>query len=134
VNTKNSASFDLEVLPANPEVLSQVCQRLALVATEASTLTEAIDASLALSYVNDPVAVQYLKETLKRGSSMVRMYAVSGLGKIGNQDAVETLILTLNSPDPDLSAFVRTVLRAVKTRVNDPKLRREIESALRDPK
>lgn len=134
VNTEKSTTLDLEVLPVNLEKLSRVCQKLAATAINLSNTTEAIDASLALSYVPDPVAVQYLREILEKASVEPKRYAAYGLGRISNRDAIETLIAALNTPDSDLSSVVRAVLSAAKTRVDDPELRSKMEKALKGPK
>lgn len=131
LDIERSAILDFEVLPANPEVLSSICRNLANSASDNSNASRASDASLALSYVRDPIAVPFLKELLDKGGPVARSNAAVGLGRIGNRDAIEKLLTTLSTPDADLNVVVRRTLRNVSTTIDDPELRNRIKAALR---
>ena len=130
VKTGASGAVSLEILPADPEALSRAGRQLAAAATNPSNAAEAIEASLALSHMRDPAAVPFLKEVLQKGGQAAKLNAASGLGAIGNRDAIETLIAALNTHDPDVRTAVRQVLGSVKETVGNPELKNRIEAAL----
>ena len=68
VEIKLSGTFSLQIQPRNPVRLNQVCQALLKIAIESSDVSEAIEAWIVLSYVQDPIAVPYLEKGLKKGS------------------------------------------------------------------
>jgi len=70
------------------------------------------EAGRALSYVNDPVAVPYLRRVLKE-SFFGKELAIEGLVRIRNAEAVETLQSSLEIGDSELRAQIKAALYAI---------------------
>src|SRR5207302_980034 len=90
--TGNKMTF--EIGPRDANRLTQVCASLVENVVGASSYQAAANATRALSYVQDPVAVPYLERTLHSGH-LVEQIAIEGLERIGNTKAVQTLISAL---------------------------------------
>ncbi|HKP51305.1 MAG TPA: hypothetical protein VJ183_01490 [Chloroflexia bacterium] len=123
--------MSLQVLPRNPERLRKVCQALLHTAVESADVAEATEAVLALSHIRDPLAVPYLEEALSK-RRLVWPYAIPGLARIANAEAIEVLISTMEGRDPEAGAsLARAVLYEVQKKTKDTGLREKIEVALR---
>jgi HEAT repeat protein len=133
VEAERSETVNLTVLPADPAVLAQVSEQLAATALNPSSASEAMEATLALSYVSDPVAVPHLRHVLEKGWRVTRLQAAAALARIGNRQALEALIAALNIQDEDLKPFVREALSAARATVSDAELKSKIEAALGSP-
>lgn len=130
VNTSLLPSLSLRILPRNRERLRKVCQALLHTAVESADVSEATEAALALSHIRDPVAVPYLEEGLRR-RRLLWPYAIPGLARIANAEAIEVLILTMEGRDPESgAALAGAVLYEVKEKIEDARLRAKIETAL----
>jgi hypothetical protein len=103
---------DLKIVVAgrDPEKLKATCEKLAEAALDKADADAASDASLALSYVLDPMAVPFQARVLKEGSPAARANAVQGLSKIGNREAQDALRAGLAGADPDLKAKIQSAL------------------------
>ena len=103
---------DLKVVvgPYDAEKLKATCEKLAETALNAAGPAAAADASLALSYVGDPVAIPFQAAILRQGSNAARANAVRGLAKIGNLEAKEALRAGLEHADPELRARIESAL------------------------
>ena len=113
VQAPSASTIRVTILPRNPERLSEVCESLAERAVRGSTYVEARDAALALSYVNDPIAVPSLARVLREGK-LVRTEAAEGLARIATPQAVEVLTASLNAGDSELQAIARSALGAIE--------------------
>ncbi|MBI4164989.1 MAG: HEAT repeat domain-containing protein [Acidobacteria bacterium] len=102
------------VAPRDPEKLKATCEKLAEAALGTADADAASDASLALSYVVDPLAVPFQARVLKEGSPGARANAVQGLSKIGNREALEALRAGLVNADPDLKAKIESALTQLR--------------------
>lgn len=120
----------LEILERNTERLRQVSESLTRQAVESTDIQEAADAALALSHITDPVAVPYLEKALKEGRS-VWQYAIPGLARIANREAIETLISALKGPDREAAALAEYYLKRMKSEIGDAELKARIEESLR---
>ncbi len=100
----------VNVAPYNPASLKGTCARLADSAVSQAEGDLAADASLALSYVSDPVAVPFLAKVLKEGSAAARPSAVRGLTRVGTREAQEALRSKLSTADPELKARIESAL------------------------
>jgi len=108
--------ISLQVTARDPEHLKSVCEELAGKAI-GGTAEDAMAAGLALSYVNDAVAVPYLARLLKE-SFVGRGDALAGLVRIGNAEAVESLTSNLDTHDTELRVQVENALNEIKMRRN----------------
>lgn len=100
----------IEVAPYDAEKLRATCENLAKAALNATDPQAAADASLALSYVGDPVATPFQAMILREGSSAARANAVRGLSRIGNPEAKEALRAGLASADPEIKAKIESAI------------------------
>ncbi len=123
-------SLTLQVLPRNPERLEKVANSLLEQAGSVRDKAQAMEAALALSYMDDPVAIPYLEKLLNRDSSLAG-YASAGLERIATPDAVLILLGDVNSTNSEVRAAVLNSLYYVQKKTLDPELKRKIEAALR---
>ena len=130
VQTERAATINLRILPANPQVLEKISEQLAATATAGNAAT-AIDASVALSHVQDPVAVPQLVMALQDGIRQVQRNAASGLAGIANRPAIEALIARLKTGDAELSDYIRVLLRGVRSKTVDREIQTMIDAALK---
>lgn len=130
VNTTTSANFAVEIKTRNAERLALLSQQLADLAVAAPGLAEAMDAALALSYIDDPVAVPFLRRLLI-GETMVEGFATNGLARIANSEAVDALIAVSISGNAEVKSLARSALKRAEGRVKDPELKNRIGNALR---
>jgi hypothetical protein len=120
----------LQVHARNPAKLEEVCRNLTQTALASTDIEDSNNAVMALSYINDPVAVGYLEEVLKTGKGW--QYAIPGLGRIANERAVEILISIMENRDPERgSSLARFVLEQLKGRIQERALREKITTSLK---
>jgi len=81
----------LTILPRDERELARGAAALASTIEITQSTEEYREAALALSYINDPIAVPFLARTLRSGK-YVEAEAIEGLERIGNADAVQVLI------------------------------------------
>ena len=110
-----STEFSIQITPRNPGRLEYLARELADRAIGGATLQESMEAASALSYIRDPLAIGSLVRVLRQGS-LVEHYAVEGLGRIGNSEAIAALEAAQDHPDEDVRAAVRITLGAVRER------------------
>ncbi len=118
----------LTILPFDSAALSRRCEAL----TQNSLSQNAAVAHRAvrfLSFVDDPLAVPYLKRILD-SSFFGKETALQALAGIGNAEAVDALIESLGAGDEDIVAIARDQLGRVARRTNQEPLRGRIEKAL----
>jgi hypothetical protein len=125
-----SGSLSLHVDPRNPTRLRQVSDSLYRQATESSDGEQRLEAAIALSYMRDPIVVSYLERGLS-DERLAWQYAIPGLARIANIEAIYALITLVQRNDPESgSALARFVLSYLKEKVQDPILKETIEAAL----
>lgn len=130
IEPKPSGSLPLRILPRDQKRLNQVCQNFLHTAIESPDIEEAVEAALALSYVNDPITVPYLAKGLKE-RGLIWQYAIPGLARIANGEAIEILISIMKSHDPEMGAsLARFLLQDLGERVDNLELKQKIELAL----
>jgi PBS lyase HEAT-like repeat len=110
-----STQFSVQTGSSDPARLKLISQHLADSAIAGAALKEKIQAANALSYVVDPVAVDSLVRVLQQGS-IVGHYAVEGLARIGNPEAIAALVAARNNPDEDVRTAVRYSLGVLQGR------------------
>lgn len=130
IEPEPSGFLPLRILPLDQKRLNQVCQNLLHIAIESPDIEEAAEAALALSYVNDPATVPYLAKGLKE-RGLIWQYAIPGLARIANAEAIEILVSTMKSKDPELGAsLARFFLHELKEKIDNLELKEKIERAL----
>lgn len=106
----------VQVTPRDPERLERVCEELTKKAMSPNA-AEALGASYALYYVDDPIAVPFLGRVL-RGSFHGKQNAVAGLARIGNPEAVQLLTSYSTKADPELKLQIENALTEIRSRAN----------------
>ncbi|SRR6266404_3139033 len=119
----------LDIGPRDANKLTQACTSLAENVVGATSYQAAADATRALSYVQDPVAVPYLERALHSGH-LVEQISIEGLERIGNPRAVQTLISALGIHTGDTDVLARSALGRIERKTQDPRLKQMIKRAL----
>ena len=123
-----SRTVQLRINPKDPARLNKVCADLAQQAENATTVEAAQYPALALSYVNDPVAVPYLARLLS-AHTLAYAKAVTGLERIGNDDATEVLLSALNEKWGDTAELATRSLARMQDRIANPRLKETVKKA-----
>jgi hypothetical protein len=89
--SRPSAEFSVQIGPRDPAQLERISGELADRAISGPSLQARMDAANALSHIQDPVAVDSLVRVLQHGL-LVEHYAVAGLERIGNPEAIAALV------------------------------------------
>jgi hypothetical protein len=111
-----STNFSVQIGQRNPARLRDIATGLADKAIIGATYAERREPANALSFIDDPVAVDSLVRVLHRGS-LVEHFAVNGLGRIGTPKAIAALVAAAhNHPDEDVRAAASSTLRARERR------------------
>ena len=113
----------------DPSRLTAACEDLAARVQDRRTAQDAQAAALALSYVDDVVAVRSLERVL-RGPPGFEQSAASGLARIGNDDAVAALIRSLGVSDELKRSSARAALQSIASTTSDPAIRSRIGDEL----
>jgi hypothetical protein len=124
-----SQTAQLRVTPRDPARLNKICAELAKQAQIATTVGAAQFPALAMSYVNDPIAVPYLARVLS-AHTLAYEKAVQGLERIGNDEAVEVLLLALNENWGDTSELATWSLARMQDRIANPGLKETVKKAV----
>jgi len=115
----------LQVLERDPVKLEAVAKALHNQALSPDVET-ADRAALALSSIDDPIAVPFLANLLSRKQPL----AARGLGRIGTPEAIDALLANLPEPHIAVHSAVRAELMMLRDTVSDPVMRRRIDAAL----
>jgi hypothetical protein len=113
----------------DPARLNKICADLEQQAEMATTVEAAQFPALALSYVNDSIAVPYLARLLS-AHTLAYAKAVSGLERIGNDHAAEVLLSALNENWGDTAELATRSLARMQDRIANPRLKETIKKAV----
>lgn len=115
--SQDSHELRLSVALRDPKRLAEVCETLVKAATGSSNYAQLREAAVALSYVEDPVALPYLGQLLAENNT-VSEFAVPGLVRIGSSEALQVLTSHLNTPDSLLRMKIEGGIQEIKTSVH----------------
>ena len=123
-------NLTLNVDPRDEIALANRCGSLAADIIAFPPYEVAAERALALSYVNDPVAVPYLKRILL-ANKLVEPIAIRGLERIATPDAVQALgsALTMDYT----SALARAALSKIENETADPQVKEQIRRMMANP-
>lgn len=107
----------LIVGPRDPQRLEEICQKLAKAAAGYSDYEKLGEAAVALSYIDDPVAVPYLGQVVAYHNFVSRL-ALPGLVRIGSPEALQVLKSNLNTADAELKLQIEGAIREIETGVH----------------
>jgi hypothetical protein len=116
----------LLITARDPTRLSKICTDLEQQEEMASTAEAAQFPALALSYVNDPIAVPYLARLLS-AHTMAFDKAIPGLERIGND---EVLLAALNENWGDTAELAARSLGRMQDRIANPRLKETVKKAV----
>ncbi|MGQ0835703.1 MAG: HEAT repeat domain-containing protein [Gammaproteobacteria bacterium] len=130
----------LTILPRDERELAQRAAALASTIEIAQSTEEYRQAALALSYINDSIAVPFLARALRSGK-FVEAEAAEGLERIGNTDAAQVLISAFEegkAAHGDLESrralranLAEQALQRLLRKTSDEKVRDMIEHAVK---
>ncbi|MCU1263757.1 MAG: hypothetical protein JWM21_75 [Acidobacteria bacterium] len=106
------------VEPRDTRQLNEACADLETQVINARGFSEALDPALALSYVNDSVAIPYL-EGLISSRQLVDGYAITGLERIGTDDAIEALRLAAKSENKNTAVLANQALARLARKMSE---------------
>lgn len=109
-----ATEIPIQVTPRDPKRLKSVCEELTKKAMNLNA-QEALSASYALSYMDDPVAVPYLGRVLDE-SFHGKLNAIGGLERVGNPEAVHILTSYSAKAVPELKLQIENALQDVRSR------------------
>jgi len=128
ISTESGFNATLDVNPRDPEQLKKVSELLIQRIIESTSYEEAADAALALSYINDPVAIPYLQRALT-SNQMVEPIIIKGLERIKDKSSVQVLINIINEkPNSETAALAKTALKKIESQSSDPKVKQMIKA------
>lgn len=134
-STDLSGTFraSIKVVARDPERLRARCEILAQEVINSTSVDEAVDGALALSYVRDPVAVPFLQQILEARKA-VEQYAITGLQGVGNIEAVSALLAAtkITRDGDETGELARMALLNLKAETSDPAIKKLIERALKE--
>ena len=121
----------IEVRERNDNRLRAICADLARQITSGPSET-ANEAALALRFIEDPIAVPFLREVLQSTTAVAyKEKMVEALAWIGSSEAVDALIESLTARnDPDVINQVVSVLKKTQATTSDVRIRERIAAAL----
>lgn len=123
-----SIGFTLE--SENAEHLKKVSETLYKRLTDSKTYAEAAETALALSYVKNSVAVQYLQKALT-SNKMVESVIINSLRERGGKESVEVLIGAMNEkPNSEMEVQARSALSWIAAHTSDATVKARIIQAL----
>lgn len=117
LNVWRSPSLQLKILPRNPERLQAVCRKLTGTALTQADLSAASQAALALSYVQDSVALPYLGQLLGARSTLSPI-AIRGLVRMGTPEAVRVLDSHVATSHGLLRVQIQEAIQEMRTGVH----------------
>jgi hypothetical protein len=118
----------LEIAPRDEAVLSKTCDEL-VKEIKVAYEQNATDAALALSYVNDTIAVPYLISVLSSRRHLEPII-IQGLGRIGGPSSIDALIEVYRSNDVEMKGLAGVALFDICQQTSDSSVREEINGVL----
>lgn len=120
----------VEIVARDPERLRRVCENLMHQVLASKSYQEAAQTADVLSYVEDPVAVRYLRSVLE-SDRMVASYCIAGLRRIGNSEAAQVLISVMAKQDGETAVMAKNALFELEAESTDPSIREQIKRAMK---
>lgn len=121
----------IEIVERNESALGRRCEEIFAKADDPSSYERAAEAALALSYVEDPVAVPYLQRLLAP-NTLVAPIAISGLERIGTPEAVRALGSVLHMTENNTSVLAKAALLHMEGESSDPEVKQEIRRVIKE--
>lgn len=123
-----SPEVTLGVLPLDKAWLAGTCDELAQKALSSDD-QQAKETAKALSRIDSPVAVPYLKKVLA-ADAYASFFVVSGLARIDTPETMKILIEAFEKASGFTRERIKECLSLMKTRIEDPELRQKLDAIL----
>jgi len=123
------SNLSLEVLPRNTGRLKEFCEVQIERLLNSTSFEESSAIAASLSYVTDEVAVPYLAQALT-SNKMVESFAIEGLERIGNEEAVGLLISALDMRDALAPTLAKRSLQKIESESANSALKERIKQAI----
>jgi len=122
----------IDVGPRDTGRLEQICADLENRMMNTTSAADALEAEDVLTHITDPVAVPHIARVLETKETMTP-FLVDALAHIGDNAAVDALILRLNSPwkDQDTPRSVRGALDEIEKKTKDVTIKLKIQASRR---
>lgn len=120
----------VQVVARDLERLRGVCESLMRQVLSSKSYQEAAETADVLSYVEDPVAVHYLRSVLE-SNKMVEGYCIAGLRRIGNIEAAQVLISIMAMQEGEIAMMARNALFELEAESIDPSIKEQIKRAMK---
>jgi len=133
VSSSAPNEFVLKVGTQNNEQLRSICNGLATKALSEAEVQPRVEAAIALSYVQDPIAIPYLSFLLESGTpgaKNVNGYALTGHPRIGTDEALEVLLSAWGRADSEDKRSIASALQSAEKRTNNQNLKARIQVVL----
>jgi hypothetical protein len=124
-----SQTAQVLITPRDPVRLTKICADLAKQVETASSVEAAQFPALALSYVEDPIAVPYLAQVM-RAHALAYDRAIAGLERIGTDAAIEVLLSSLDENYGGIAESGTWALARTQERIADPRLKDTVKRAV----
>jgi hypothetical protein len=119
---------EISITHRDPARLEKVCAELAKQVETAPNPEAAQEPALALSFIEDPIAVPYLARMLAT-KTLTYDKAIAGLKRIGDDAAVEVLLSALNNGG-DISDNAAHALSQMLDKISDARLKETVKNAV----
>lgn len=127
--SETSFHAEVEMEQRDQSILEKRCAGILAEVEDSTSYERAAESALALSFVNDPIAVPYLQKLLA-ANKLVEPIAINGLERIATLDAVKALSGELESSDKNGSGLARAALLRIGSSSSDALVKDEIRRAL----
>jgi hypothetical protein len=124
-------SSTLRVGARNEGHLRRIASDLSKVALGKEDYERRMDAAAGLMYMQDPVAVSFLRQLLLDSDTTLQNHGLRGLVAIGNGEAANVFLVLLETTgDERQKAILDGALRRIATTTSDPQLKALIQTKL----
>ncbi|HKV23884.1 MAG TPA: hypothetical protein VJN93_04775 [Candidatus Acidoferrum sp.] len=124
-----SRALRLTIRPRDAARLKKVCADLAANILRAKGVSDEREPALRLGYINDPIAVPFLAQVLSH-HMLNYNFGIDGLERIGTDQAIRVLLLTLKDKYGDMALLARHALERLQDHISDPALKEAVKRAL----
>lgn len=113
IDTLTDGTLSLELSARESRTLKRQCELLAGRALDQTSQSEAAEAALALSYVQDPISVPYLGDIAKQNGPFSQT-AIQGLARIANIYGLDLVMTDLQTSNPELKSSIENALKNLR--------------------
>jgi hypothetical protein len=120
----------VNILPEDPQRVTKICAELRDKIESTTSYVDEAEAALALSYVNDPIAVPYLQDVAMLRGGVFAPVVVKGLETIDENVGTAALISLAGQQNSTVRAVARSALAEMLHQTKDLAIRDQIRQVL----